>query len=77
MAEYAELNLEMEDDIFQPTKDVSKDSKCWITRDREIKKIKELETSHLKNIDKMFGVMFWRLLRVKLELVKRKIFRKS
>ena len=75
--EYAELSLEMEDDIFQPTKDVSKDSNYWITRDRKVNLIKDLETSHLKNIDTMFGVLFWRVLKVKIELLKRKIFRES
>lgn len=76
MGEYAELNLEMEDDIFQPTKDISKDSNYWITRDRKVNLIKDLETNHLKNIDTMFGVLFWRVLKVKIELLKRKIFRK-
>lgn len=73
MGEYSELTIE-QDDIFQSIKDASKDSRYWITKNGQVNMIKDLESSHLEDIDKMFKTTLLRLVKVKFELLKRKIF---
>lgn len=50
-------------------------SNHWITNNGDIKLINELDTNHLNNIDKRFKVLFIRLIKVKIEIFKRKYFR--
>jgi hypothetical protein len=71
MAEYADLSLE--DDVFMYYEKPKKDSSVWITKDGKVDKIKNLETGHLQNIDEFFKTLFKRLIRIKIELVKRKL----
>ena len=52
---------------------IRQNSSFWITKTGCVEKIRDLETPHLNNINRMFGIMFKRLLRVKLELFMRRI----
>lgn len=52
------------------------DTSIWITRDKEVIKIKDLSETHMQNIDEMYKAKFMRLLKIKWRLFLLK-FKKS
>lgn len=45
----------------------------WATKTGQIHKIHLMSNSHLSNTNKLFSVLFYKIVRIKIEILKRKI----